>query len=418
MLIRVFATDERGSVMPIFGLAVIVLFGCAGAAVDYSRGNAVRTELQAALDATALMLQKDANKNPPVDLKQAAQNYFTAQFTRSDVTDVQVDAEKTGPDNGRFSLRVWASGKLPTTLTRVIGHTQMSIGSTTQVQWGKKLEIALVLDNTGSMAQSSKLTELKTAARNFLGILQATAQLPGMQPDDVKVAIVPFDTRVNIGTGFADEAWIDYSLRNVTKNQWTGCVIDRAQPNDVLDTTPTSGQPATYFPADRSCIDVKSTCLSRPAGSLAQALPLTNNWTDLNNKINQMAAVGCTDITIGLVWGWHALTNNVPFTQAVAPNDNLDKVILLLTDGENTQSRFADCMSGCSTLDNRTSAVCTNIKAANILIYTIRVIDGNATLLRNCASKTSMYYSVQQASELNNVFNAIAQELVSLRISR
>ena len=37
----------------------------------------------------------------------------------------------------------------------------------------------------------------------------------------------------------------------------------------------------------------------------------------------------------------------------------------------------------------------------NIKLYTVRVIDGNASLLQGCASKTSMYYNVQNASELN-----------------
>jgi len=61
---------------------------------------------------------------------------------------------------------------------------------------------------------------------------------------------------------------------------------------------------------------------------------------------------------------------------------------------------------------------CTNAKAANIQIYTVRVIDGNATLLRNCATNTSMYYEVSQASQLNAVFSSIVQTLANLRIAK
>jgi hypothetical protein len=48
----------------------------------------------------------------------------------------------------------------------------------------------------------------------------------------------------------------------------------------------------------------------------------------------------------------------------------------------------------------------------------VRVIDGNANLLRNCATKPSMYYDVQQADQLSGVFSSIAQTLASLRISK
>jgi len=47
----------------------------------------------------------------------------------------------------------------------------------------------------------------------------------------------------------------------------------------------------------------------------------------------------------------------------------------------------------------------------------VRVIDGDVALLKGCASKTSMYYDVQNAEQLNNVFSSIAQNLANLRIT-
>ena len=64
------------------------------------------------------------------------------------------------------------------------------------------------------------------------------------------------------------------------------------------------------------------------------------------------------------------------------------------------------------------SSACTKVKAAGIQIYTIRVMDGNATLLKNCASDPSMYFSVTAASQLTTVFASIAQSLSNLRISQ
>jgi hypothetical protein len=103
-----------------------------------------------------------------------------------------------------------------------------------------------------------------------------------------------------------------------------------------------------------------------------------------------------------------------PFS-APAPEPDLDKVIIMLTDGDNTQNRWSSTQS---VIDDRTDKVCTNAKADNIKIYTIRVIDGNQTLLKNCASKPDMYYEVSQASQLNSVFTAIAQNLANLRIAK
>ena len=46
------------------------------------------------------------------------------------------------------------------------------------------------------------------------------------------------------------------------------------------------------------------------------------------------------------------------------------------------------------------------------------MIDGNATLLQSCATNPTMYFDVQNASQLNAVFTAIAQNLANLRIAK
>ena len=48
----------------------------------------------------------------------------------------------------------------------------------------------------------------------------------------------------------------------------------------------------------------------------------------------------------------------------------------------------------------------------------MRVIDGNASLLRGCATKPEMFYDVDEAVELNVVFSSIAQNLANLRITK
>ena len=146
-------------------------------------------------------------------------------------------------------------------------------------------------------------------------------------------------------------------------------------------------------------------------------MPLTYDWAALTGRIDAMVPDGNTNVTIGLAWAWHSLTQGDPLTQAAAPNPDLSKYIILLTDGDNTQNRWNNNNSG-SVIDNRTSAACTNAKAAGFRIYTIRVINGNANLLRNCATDPSMYFDVDSASELESVFNAIGGQLASLHLSQ
>lgn len=400
MICTRFIHDNRASALPIFGFALIPVVALAGAAMDYSRANSVKAAMQAAVDSAALTASRDAQGLSGAQISQLVNALFQANFSRSEAKNVQVTSSFSNPQQGSFQLTISATATVDPMFFKILSQAALNIGATADVKWGvKRLELALVLDNTGSMAQSGKLTALKSAAHNLLTTLKDAAKKDG----DVKVAIIPFDTMVNVGPGFSGANWINFSTYNVNPATWTGCVTDRTQSYDVQDTTPTTLNSQTLYPA-KNC-----------SGSLASAMPLSYDWVALNSKIDQMTAAGYTNITIGLAWGWHALTSNLPFTEAEAPQPDLDKVIVLLTDGQNTQNRWT---SSTSSIDARTQAICANIKAAAIRIYTVRVIDGNASLLQSCASNPTTYYNVQQADQLNGVFTSIAQNLANLRITK
>lgn len=413
--LQAFRTAQGGNVVITFTLSTIPIIGFVGSAVDYSRGNSAKAAMQMAIDSTALMLSKDAQNLSPSQLTTKAGDYFNALFTRPEVTNVVVTPTYTNPSQGSFKLDVVATAKVPTLFMKVFGQTNMNLSVNSEVRWGiRKLEVALALDNTGSMASSQKMTNLKTAAKNLITTLQNAAKNPG----DVKISIIPFDTTVNLGTSYKDNLWFDVScsaLGNPSgcsssnwKNYWEGCVRDRTYPYDTQDNPPDQNVAATLFPI-------------YDCGSLTKLMPLSYDWTALKNKVDAMSPNGNTNVTIGLVWGWHSLTAQAPLSEAAAPAPDLDKVIIILTDGDNTQawknSNNTNVTSQ-SAIDDRTSLVCTNIKTAGIKIYAIRVIDGNATLLKNCATNPSMYFDVQAASELNTVFSAIAQQLANLRIAK
>jgi Flp pilus assembly protein TadG len=425
MLLRRFLRNRDAGVAPMLALAALPLFGFAGAGIDFSRAASARGAMLAALDATALMLSKDAQAMTGDQLTQKTNVYFNSQFDRPDVSNVQISHEFSSPQQGNFTLKLTASGTVKTMFTKLLGHSEIAFSTSSEVLWGiKRLNLALVLDNTGSMASASKMTNLKAAAHNLLTTLQNAAK----QPEDIKVAIVPFATDVNVGTSHVNASWIDWSQWDAANgtcsstsysskssceshgkiwtpkphSQWNGCVWDRDQNNDVKNTATVGGAPATLFRAHQA-----SNCPT-------SLVPLANDWTALHAKVDAMNPTGNTNVTIGLAWGFQLLSPVEPFNAPV-PEPDLDKVVVMLTDGLNTQNRWT---SSESSIDDRTKKVCDNIKAASIKVYTVRVIDGDATLLKNCATNPTMYFDVQQADQLTSVFSSIAQNLANLRIAK
>jgi len=423
MLARFFK-DCRGGVAPMLGLAIIPLVGLVGAAVDYSRANSVRTSMQAATDATSLMLSQEAGTLSGEALGQKATEYFTAVFNHPEAQNVQLTPTLNAPQAGSFSLKLEGSAAINTLFVGVLGQPQINIFTSSEVLWGmKKLNLALALDNTGSMASSGKMTALKQAAHNLLTTLKNAEKTPG----DIKVSIVPFSTDVNVGTSNVSSSWIDWTEWDAVNgtcsnndyqtqsactaqgktwtpknhNTWNGCVYDRDQNNDVLNTA-TGTASSTKYRAHQTFFCPTAT------------MPLSSDWTALNSKIDAMTPVGFTNVTIGLQMAWQTLSPVAPFNAPSAQPD-LDKVIILLTDGENTQNRWTFSSTA---INARMQKACDNAKADNVKIYTVRVIEGNAAILQNCATKPDMYYDVDQASQLNGVFSSIAQNLASLRIAK
>jgi Flp pilus assembly protein TadG len=421
-----------GNVAIIFSLAIVPIVGALGAAVDYSMANKDRTSMQKALDATALALAKLMPLSQ-AQLDERGWEIFSASLGKLNVNMPPSGLVIKTPVVGRIDLS--ATGQYSPQIAGLVGVDTFPVAVNARVIWGmKKLELALALDNTGSMASSNKMTELKKAAKTLLTTLQKSAKSDG----DVKVSIIPFNTMVN--TGESPSTWWvtkgdwdkkegkcnkkdwggnEYSPKSTCEyfggswnptaynnGQFKGCVEDRQKDlsldYDVKDKTPESGNDNTKFPA-RRC-----------PGGLTELLPLTYDWKKLDKKIDDMDSDGNTNVTIGLVWAWHSLTSGVPLTGASAPSKDLNKIIILMTDGDNTENRWSNNEMS---INARTALTCANIKNAGVQIYTIRVIDGNANLLQECASDASMYYDVQNASQLSAVFNSIGETLAKLHLS-
>lgn len=413
---RQFWSDREGNVALVFALVSIPLFGAMGAALDYSMASAYRTDIQKSLDATALALTKIMPADQAT-LDTVGMQFFTANLGHHSLTNLQLTVT---PDIG--TLRVEASGTYTVYMAGLIGATTIELGAGAEAKWSiGKVEVALALDNSWSMDSLGRMTQLKAASHDLLNVLESAAR----QPDDAKVAIIPFDAVVNVGTAHVAASWLRWDFweddnRTCSGNggnrtcvpkdhsEWHGCVWDRSKNRDANDDAPEDSQ-STEYPAWQCNNSLNS-------NRVVPMMPLTTDWTALHGKIDQMIPSGFTNITIGLVWAFHALSPTAVMEEGAAYDaENLTKYVILLSDGDNTRNRFGDSTS---TMNNRTRLACTNIKAAGIKIYSVRLIDGNASLLRDCASSSDMYYDVQNSSQLSGVFSSIGSEIASLHLSK
>lgn len=406
-----FRDDESGNFAMMFGLALVPILGLVGAAVDYARASKARTELAAALDDAALMAARDASKLTDGQLRTRINEWVKANL--SSETAAQFSTANIAIDRVARTVTVGGALNVDTTVARVIGTNLIEVGAQSQSSWGTKtIELALALDNTGSMASSGKMAALKTATRELLRTMK-DASAGG---DQIRISMIPFATQVRLPQSYNDAPWLKFTetretgngnnkkTETITKGSWEGCVSDRDLGFDFKDGD-TNGNNDTRYPAD-FC----------KATSLARLLPLTNNWADLNEKVDQMTPSGNTNVTIGVSWGWASLSQALPLDEAKDyGTPRLSKYMIVLTDGLNTENRFT---KNGNAIDARTGLACKEAKKAGIQIYTVRVIDGDANLLRDCATDPSMYYDVKNASQLTPVFQKIAAEISAVRLTQ
>ena len=541
-----FARARRGNVAMIFALSLPPLILMTLGGVDIHRASTVRVNLQDALDAAALAaarspyttnseittvglaaLKANLQAYPEITLRED-RTTFVLNNEGVVVADAKVDVKTLVaniflPPYGKFM-----DDKLP-----VGAHSEV-------FRSNKMVEIALVLDNTGSMS-GSKLTNTKSAAANLIDRL-AAADARSVEPDAVKIALVPFSMTVRVNSGFgatnnrtsaSNLGWLSrsinhtgstgatglfstgqdrFALLDTLQIGWSGCIESRAYPYDVRDTAPNSGDQATmfvpYFSPDspdentfpndnrwgnysypNDYIDEPTTSLSglisNLMGTLSNTLRieawdrltkdaskytrnrlrsgigvnlgpnqgcglepvmrLTDDFAGLKAAIGRMKATGNTNIPMGLMWGWHALSPNAPFGDGQPYGaDRLQKIVILMTDGENVnstssnpdnstysgagliwQERLGLGVSSSSSqrravMDDRLEELCGNLRAREVIVYTVGVQVDSRTqdLLSGCASQPANYFNVTSASEIGAAFDRIAGAIENLRIAK
>jgi Flp pilus assembly protein TadG len=272
LLSRLF-NDRRGNVAVIFALALVPVAGAVGAALDYNRASSDRARLADALDAGVLAVgsQDEMDDAEAFDF---VENWMTAHL--DGVNDYTWRLESVDQD-GKGGITAVAKGSVPMTLARVLGFDEVPITVTSEaVRSSGKIELALVLDNTGSMSRNDKIGKLRTAASDLVDTLVKAAK----DPKDLKIALVPFSQTVKVGSTYKTADWLDTAGKSASAKSlflgqtvkrldlftkmgtsWGGCVESRNATYESTDTTPDPNTPDTlyvpYFAPDEPDTQVK-----------------------------------------------------------------------------------------------------------------------------------------------------------------
>ena len=139
-------------------------------------------------------------------MQTTADAYFKALFNRPEAQGVTTTT--TYNSNGGTSLTVAASATMPTNFMGVMGFKNLAINVTGQAAWGmSRLRVALVLDNTGSMADDGKITALKNGDQEPAAQLKSAAVNNG----DVYVRSFRSSKDVNVDAVNYKANWIDWT---------------------------------------------------------------------------------------------------------------------------------------------------------------------------------------------------------------
>ncbi len=396
-----FRRDDAGNVAIIFGLLAVTLMLAVGAAVDMGRWLHARDQTAAAIDAAVLAGGRALQTNGADGAAAiaAAQKYYKENVTsRLPVVNDTVTFKMAGDGKGMTGS---GSAYITTPFLAFAGIDKLPLISLTETQFasseigGKNIEVALMVDITGSMCNSApsdsqppctsatKLDAMKKSAKDLIEIVVR----PDQSKFTTKVAIVPFSDFVRLPTSAVSKArgtpakivkktsGSKQYIYNITEN----CVVERSGSNRYTDVAPGNGNysmplrdlVATVNNSDGTVvIDGKSsnvqgakatitwksgTSLSSTAKanlvaaansfatcgltSAAEVMPLSSNKVALQSKIDGLGGKGGTAGQVGTAWAWYALSPEwgslwSASSPAAYGRDDLRKVAVLMTDGD------------------------------------------------------------------------------------
>ncbi|WND02653.1 hypothetical protein QGN29_13960 [Temperatibacter marinus] len=467
-----FIKNEEGGLSPLIAGSMVMLIGVSGIVVDSARMFYAKNIMQKSLDAAGLAAGHSMHSE---NMEPSAQEFFNSNFNENLTYASSAQISVTISDDNKL-INLTATASIDATFMKLFGFNTLDISAATEITRDTRgMELVLVMDNTGSMRSSSKMTAMKDAAEDLIEIVYGDNDTNS----NLWAGLIPYSSMVNVGQSHVN--WLNLTHQDDVNlhdkfgpTEWKGCVMARSDDEDQTDTNPTT-EPFDYFfwddDVDNNWIKDDGSFQLSEANSAQNngrgpnlgcgpaITPLVASKTTLIEAIDEMEPWhrGGTTSNLGLVWGWRALSPNwaglwggdsPAFLPLPYDTPFMDKVVVLLTDGNN---QFYDWKShspdggvgpfgsdktgygrlhdlgvtslsdGQDLLDDGLAATCEIMKNEGIIIYTITF--GNSPnsqtqdLYRNCASNSSFYFHAPGNGDLATVFESIGKQLSNLRLS-
>ena len=456
-MIKRFLKNKSGNFATMVAFASLPIMLGIGAAVDYSGVAREETRLQNALDSAILAVGIDFPSMSNVKVQQIIKDYLQSNMEPSEYTNIKNLSVKQ--DIKGRTLTATANGEFKTNFMMLAGINTFGYDAESQIKAASGgAEIALVLDNTGSMNLDGKLNALKTSATNFTNAMMTKAT-----GGDIKIGIVPFAAYVNVGLANRNASWIDVPADSSTTDPNFCYMTSDVIPGSCTTQTATNAEGQTYKTSQcqygaayevcgpRTTSETWLGCVgsrdypynledrsytSRPVPGVMniscgqEITSLTDTRQTVLDKITAMTGNGNTYIPTGLTWGMRLLSNDTPYSEAVtaltAKNKDIKKYLILMTDGDNTASAEVPTKpthwgSDVAQSNTWTTEVCQNIKDEDITVFTITfgtVLPDTANLIKGCASNAANYFHAVDGSELSAAFEGIRQQIAALHLSK
>jgi Flp pilus assembly protein TadG len=190
LVVMRFAADMRGNFAIVSALLMIPLIIGAGLAVDITSMNRTKAALQRAMDSASLAIARKGEGMTDDAARAIAEKFVASNFGGKAG---HIDVKRDGT-----AVTVSAAATVKLTFASLLGYDDAAVrASSTADMAYASYEIGLVLDTTGSMA-GGKLQSMKDAVLGLIDTM--TAQVPAK--DQLKFALVPFATFVNVGDEF------------------------------------------------------------------------------------------------------------------------------------------------------------------------------------------------------------------------
>lgn len=267
-----------GGVAMMFALAMPPMTMMAVCGLDIHRASSVRQSLQDALDAATLAAAR-SGATTDAAVRTVGMRVLRANLAQFPYVTLNEQVNSTNFDlNEDGSVTSYARVAVDTLVAGAFlgDELDVNVDSLVTRSTSLRLEVALVIDNTGSMASGGKLDAAQDAAIDLVEALEDAAENSTLD-DPVRISLVPFSQTVRISSGFGSQnnrtsataagylsrstahtgstgttglfsSGVDrFQLLDTLRIGWGGCVESRPYPYDVQDTPPSSTDQSTMF---------------------------------------------------------------------------------------------------------------------------------------------------------------------------